>query len=450
MDKDDPQSSVMVQAGATLTSTIGDPEVLQLPDETASGKTSSRLAWVVADQILSSGTNFALGILIARVVSVSNFGIFTLAFAAYQIFCGIARALVSEPFVVRFTRNDLFTEKSPIRRATGASLVIGILVGVGMCLVAFLLTGESRNSFLVMGLAMPALLLQDSWRFVFFAAGRPTYATLNDGVWTVFQLALVTILIASGHSNIALLLGAWCASAAMAAVFGLIQARAIPNPRAGITWIASTRDLGARFFAEFAIGNGSSQIMLWLVGLTAGILAAGSLRAAQLLLGPPRIMVTAYSAIIPEGVRFRKRHPSLFPAAVVVFALVLGGVNLLWGGIFLVVPERVGEALLGKSWASAQPLILILAVGAAAFGVQTAAIAALRVLAAANRSLKARVIAAPVSLVAVIVGSTVAGAKGAAIGITAGPLLAAPITWAQWRAARHESDNAAPLLTKDQ
>jgi O-antigen/teichoic acid export membrane protein len=412
------------------------------PDNTVSGKTSSRLAWVVADQILSSGTNFALGILIARSVSVSSFGIFTLAFAAYQIFCGVARGLVSEPFVVRFTRSDLFTEKRPIRHATGASLLIGTTVGAGMCLVAFLLNGETRDSFFVLGIAMPALLLQDSWRFVFFAAGRPTYATLNDGVWTIFQLALVILLIQSGHYGVALLLGAWCFSAAMAAVFGLVQARVIPYPHMGFRWIISTRDLSARFFAEFAIGNGSSQIMLWLVGLTAGVLAAGSLRAAQLLLGPPRIIVTAYSAIIPEGVRFRKRHPSLFPSAVIALAVVLGGANLLWGGVFLVLPTRVGEALLGKSWASARPLILILAVGAAAFGVQTAAIAALRVLAAANRSLKARVIAAPISLVAVIVGGAIAGAKGAALGITAGPLLSAPITWAQWRAARREPDKA--------
>lgn len=421
------------------------PELIPEALDSSLGSSRSRLTWIVADQILSSGTNFVLGILIARTVSAQSFGIFTLIFAAYQIFVGVARALVSEPLVVRFTRDDLLREKGWVKSATGASLLIGSVVGAGIVVVALLLKGEGRDAFLVLGIGMPGLLLQDSWRFVFFAAGRPTYATVNDGVWTVAQLGLVILLITSDHSHVTLLLAAWCVSGFVAALFGLLQARTVPSLRRGLSWAKSTHDLSSRFFAEFAIGNGTSQVLLWLVSLTAGILAAGSLRAAQLLLGPPRVIVQAsYSAIVPEGVRLHRRHPHIFPLAVVVCGAVLAGSNLLWGGILLALPEQVGHALLGKSWTSARPLIFILAVGAAAFGAQTAAIAALRVLAAANRSLRARVIAAPVSLLVAISGGIVAGARGAAIGIAIGSLLSAVVTWIQWLAARRELDKTCP------
>jgi O-antigen/teichoic acid export membrane protein len=218
-----------------------------------------------------------------------------------------------------------------------------------------------------------------------------------------------------------------------------------------LTWIPSTRDIGYRFLAEFSIGNGTSQLLLWLVSLTAGILAAGALRAAQLLLGPPRIVVqAAYSAIVPEGVRLHRRHPEKFWLAVVGCAVVLAGANLIWGGIFVIIPEQFGRALLGDSWASAKSLIPILALGAAAFGAQTAAIAALRVFAAANRSLRARVIAAPISMFVAILGGAVAGAEGAAIGIAAGSFFSAAITWIQWRAAydgaSHDSTSTMNIL----
>jgi O-antigen/teichoic acid export membrane protein len=404
---------------------------------TASGRTSSRLAWTVADQVLSSGTNFALGILIARTVSVRSFGIFTLTFAAYQIFCGISRALVSEPLVVRFTRDGLLRERGPVTSATGASLLIGGVVGLGIVLVASLLSGESRNALLVLGVSMPGLLLQDCWRFVFFAAGRPAYAAVNDGLWAVLQLGLVITLIATRHSSVVLLLAAWCASGLAAALVGLLQARVVPSLRGALGWASLTRDLSSRFLAEFSIGNGLSQVLLWLVSFTAGIVAAGSLRAAQLLLGPPRVIVQAsYSAIVPEGVRLRRRHPHAFSFAVAACGVVLAGSNLLWGGIFLALPGQVGHALLGKSWASARPLIVILAISGAAFGAQTAAISALRVFAAANRSLRARMIGAPVTLLLTIAGAAVAGAMGAAIGIAVGSLFSAVVTWIQWLAVR--------------
>jgi len=49
-----------------------------------------------------------------------------------------------------------------------------------------------------LGVVLPAMLLQDSWRFAFFAAGRGSRAFLNDVCWTI---ALVPALIWVRGSN---------------------------------------------------------------------------------------------------------------------------------------------------------------------------------------------------------------------------------------------------------
>jgi hypothetical protein len=62
-----------------------------------------RLGWGLADQALSSLTNFALAVLVARAVSTSALGAFGLSFTTYTITLGATRALCSEPLTVRYS-----------------------------------------------------------------------------------------------------------------------------------------------------------------------------------------------------------------------------------------------------------------------------------------------------------------------------------------------------------
>ena len=45
--------------------------------------------------------------------------------------------------------------------------------------------GVVGGAFLGLGIVLPALLLQDCWRYAFFAAGQGRRAFLNDAVWAV-------------------------------------------------------------------------------------------------------------------------------------------------------------------------------------------------------------------------------------------------------------------------
>ena len=58
--------------------------------------------------------------------------------------------------------------------------------------MAAFLDGPTRMAFLALGVTLPLLMLQDSWRFAFFALGRGSQAFLNDSVWAVgLVIALV-------------------------------------------------------------------------------------------------------------------------------------------------------------------------------------------------------------------------------------------------------------------
>ena len=146
---------------------------------------ASRLAWTVGDraviewdQLCSRNRDRTDGV-------AKKYRVFTLVYATYQIALGIARALVSEPLVVRFSLDDLMHKKDPVKSATGASLLIGAALGGLIVVVSLLFSGDTRLAFVVLGVGLPPLLLQDCWRFVFFAAGLPSErpSTTPYGLW---------------------------------------------------------------------------------------------------------------------------------------------------------------------------------------------------------------------------------------------------------------------------
>ena len=60
-----------------------------------------RFGWGLADQLLSSATNFLLAVLIARTVGARDLGAFSVAYATFTFSLGAVRAIAAELLVVR-------------------------------------------------------------------------------------------------------------------------------------------------------------------------------------------------------------------------------------------------------------------------------------------------------------------------------------------------------------
>lgn len=391
------------------------------------GRLAGRAGWALADQAISSFTNFALGVLIARSVSATEFGAFSLAFATYVVIVNLARAIGTQPLVIRYSGVDPARWRRGAGAATGTMLATGIVLGL-LCVAGGSLAGGAAGAtFVAMGIALPALLAQDAWRFVFFAGGRDRDAVLTDFVWAVALVAFLVLVtrVAPGTPGAVL---AWGASAVVGALVGAWRAAVLPRPGMTRSWMREHSDLVGRYSAEVLIGLGANQATIYVVGLTAGLAQAGSLRAAQILLGPMHVVLQAAHLIaVPEGVRIRLRRPERFRLAIGGLSVGLASVIGAWVLVLALLPVTMGQALLGDSWAEAQVVLVPLGLALVAQGVSGGALVGLRVLADAKSSLRARIIDSAFGFVLGVGGALIGGALGAAWGVAAGEWVSAVI-----------------------
>ena len=194
-----------------------------------------------------------------------------------------------------------------------------------------------------------------------------------------------------------------------------MQAGLVPRPLAVTTWLRRHRDRAPRFLGEFAVGLGSAQLALWLVGVLGGLSVLGAIRGATVLIGPFRILlIAAPGAAIPELVRIRNTSVRRFTRAVALISWTLAVLIGAWGVFVYLLPDRLGEAILGDSWDAAQSVLLWVTLSWSALGVATGALVGLRVLAAARRSFRARLVIAPAVLLVAVIGVEAGGLRGAA------------------------------------
>jgi len=393
-----------------------------------------RAGWGVGDQAFSSLTNFALGILMARTQGPKGFGAFSLAFATYVVILNVSRALSTEPLVVRYSTASLSEWQQGAGAATGTALAVGVVAGAACAFVGWHSGGAIGGAFLALGLTMPGLMLQDSWRYAFFARGRGAQAFLNDAMWAVVLFPALGLIVWIGHASVFWLTVAWGGAATVAGLVGILQARLVPRPFKASQWLRRQWDLVPRFLGEFMALIGTTQLSLYVIGGIAGLEAVGAIRAAQILLGP----VYAFSigvrlAATPEAVRLLKRSSTKRLRR--MCALLSGGlatVTLVWGLVAQFVPSRAGVAILASSWLPAHRVLVPITIVMAAGGAIGGTTVGLRALAAARRSLRARVWSSGVRLGAAAVGAAVGGAVTASWALAAASFVSVVIYWKQF------------------
>jgi hypothetical protein len=330
---------------------------------------------------------------------------------------------------------------------------VGILGGIVCAALGIVVSGGAGYALLALGITLPGLLLQDSWRFAFFAAGKAGRAFVNDLVMAVALGVLIALVIVSGRSSEFSFMLAWGTAATVAALVGAVQAGLLPNALRAGAWMRKHRDLCTRYLAENLSVTGGTQLKFYGLAAIGGLSVVGALRTAELLFGGVYVLTQGIGLMaVPEAVRlFRQSRARLRQFCLLISAL--GGVGAIaCGAVLLAIPEDLGQRLLQASWAPASDLILPTTVFVTAFGLQMGAWAGLRALAAASRSLLSQVVGSVMSIVGALSGAAAAGAIGAAWGIAAAGVLGAAFWWWQFRlglrvARQAEDQQAAPERT---
>jgi hypothetical protein len=304
-----------------------------------------------------------------------------------------------------------------------------------------LLSGAAGAAFLALGLTLPGLLLQDSWRYSFFALGRGSQAFINDTIWTLTLLPALAVLRMTGHADVFWFVFAWGVTGTIAAAVGPWQARVIPRPAGAWRWVKRHRDLGPRYLAEGTSQSAAVQIRAYSIGLVLGLAALGSVQAVSTLFGPITILFLGMSLVaIPEAARVLRRSPRHLPLFCLVITAGLSAAAVAWGMFLLVVaPRGFGNWLLGPVWRPTYSLILPYLLSVIGQGIAAGCGTGLHALGAARRSLRVTVLGSVLFVIGSLAGAFAGGAAGAVWGTAIVLWISALYGWWQLHVAQREA-----------
>lgn len=406
-------------------------------------RVGQRLSWGVADQAVSSLTNFAVSIYVARVLGATELGAFSLAYVTYGFMLNASRGLATDPLLVRFSGAELPEWRRAVADCTGTAVSVGLASGVCAIVASLLLHGTASRAFLALGITLPGLLLQDSWRFAFFALGRGSQAFLNDLVWVVVMFPALFLLNRSGHANVFWFVVIWGAAATVAAAAGPLQAKVIPRLTGTRRWVSRTRDLGVRYLLEGTANSASTQLRNYGVGLILGLTALGYVQASSTLMGPFMVIFFGMGLVtLPEATRILRRSPRHLPLFCLGVSGGLAVAGLVWGLILLyTLPRGLGNWILPHLWRPTYPLILPLTISVVGGCVSAGAGCGLHALGAAKRSLRAMALGSVVYVICGVAGAAAGGVEASMQGIAVAGWVGAAFFWLELRAELRNSGN---------
>ncbi len=243
------------------------------------------LTWGVADQAVSSLSNFAVNIYVARLLGAEQYGIF----ASYS-------SPMPSPSTLRegwrpthsWSGSAMWTggpggEWSPLPPEPPSPS--GLVLGAAVLVAAAVLGGRLGLAFVALAVALPGLLLQDWWRFAFFSSWTRGSAFLNDLVWLVVVIPALVALQLAHAANVFWSVLAWgelLRSRPRSGPFRPAWCHAVRQTR---QWLTQQRDLGFRYMVEGTTNSASSQLRTYGIGLLLGLAAVGYVQAANTLDG---------------------------------------------------------------------------------------------------------------------------------------------------------------------
>lgn len=256
-----------------------------------------RVAVTLADQLVSSGSNFAVGVLVARLVQGdrAQFGSYMLAFTCWLCVVGLHRALITEPMILRGSGGD--RARDNLAEGVAAEFVFGgiascVLVSAGLSMTA-IGEGAVGRPLATLGCWLIPLLLQDYWRAMAFRQQRPWVALANDVAFAVVQLAVMAVLWFGEVRSVPWAVTAWGLGATTGAVIGFLEAGVTPSLRGGSQLIRDqwpgNRWLTVDFLTQFS----TDQFYVLAVAALLGSAAYGGYRACLSLVGPAAVIMLA-------------------------------------------------------------------------------------------------------------------------------------------------------------
>ncbi len=259
-------------------------------------------AWTLLDQVLITGVNFLLNILLARWLPAASYGAFTVAFTVFILIGMLHTGLLTEPLLV--FGPSRYKKRLPIYYATllRAHLQFSVvcLIGLGLAGGVFYLNNQTELGivFFALALALPCVLFLWLIRKACYVRLNIRWAAWGAGMYFVTVLAGLGLLY---QQSVLTGATAWGLMAAGSLVAGLWMMRKLGiNPQMALdpTWTAFVR----RRHWAYGRWASSTGVLHWIPGQVAFILlplwhgleASAGLKALMNLIMPA---MQAYAAL---------------------------------------------------------------------------------------------------------------------------------------------------------
>ena len=388
-----------------------------------SPEAARRASVTMTDQCFASGTNFVVGVAVARLAGPAGLGAFALAYAGWILLTNLHRSLITDPMAIT---QDARAEEAAarLRYGFGAEVFLGLGATVVFALLGVVLLVSGQPTFgqgmLAVAPWLVLLDLQDYWRWIGFMQGRPGKALANDVVFAVAQaIAFGVVYLTHVHSVFAVV-SAWGIGATAGGLYGLVQFSVRPSLKGGYALLRERWHM-SKWLAGSSVTNwGAGQLYLIVAGAILGAPALGGLKSAQALVtGPSSVVIHAGGSFgLPEASRALadkgwaglRRVSWWISGAGLLSVGVFGVVVLFWGGTLL-------RVIYGPAFAHFEPAARLLAV---AFVISAFGLGPILVLKATKHTrwlFNVQAITLAVSIPAVAVLAVVDGVTGAAASV---------------------------------
>lgn len=360
-----------------------------------------------AGQGVNSISNLLVVALLAGGTSRSEFGICAMILAALPLGQAFMRGYLLEPFVLR-------SPNESHRYVVRIAAIFGAFMGAWGVLVGSL-SGLNPDIWIGLVAGMVFACLQEALRWLALADRRRAAAVASDTSWLCTQA-----LVAGSF-------GVGAASGAIGWGIGALVAVAVLAGRmsdAAPSVAAHRRLLNWRWGTEHVAAAGTLQLAVLLMPLTSTTQDAGTLRGVMTLLGPATVLVGASHQAVVTIMRSEmsydaRRSLGQRTSIILIFLLVIASAPM------FLLSVNVGERLLGPTWSTARPLLLIAVLQKAGVALASGPLFVLRASGLpAEVSLRLRLGITVATLGGVVVGSQLDGARGALIALAAGSICA--------------------------
>ncbi len=275
------------------------------------------LNWTLVDQAMLSGVNFLSGVLLARALGLSEFGVFSLAWLFAGGFSGLQNSLIAAPMMSIGPRQTV--EQAPSYFAAVFLQQIGFASAT--VIVTFsgaLLLSRIYPSWEIGDLILPfvavtfAYQCQDFMRRYFFVRGRVWSAIEIDAISYLGQLAVLGWLFAVDGLSPAVALWVIAATSGVAAIVGSFQLGPLKWRQTEFRAVLKRHWRSARWLGGATlIGLGAGMLFPIVAGAMLGTAAVGALRAAQNMMGFAQAFFFALENIVPRRAAFHYHHGGL-------------------------------------------------------------------------------------------------------------------------------------------